>query len=202
MATPSSVLAWRIPGLGEPGGLPSMGSHRVGHDWSDLAAAADSWTMFCVSLYMCVCILCAYVCVFSTCCLSWSPPPPSPWIVYCGHFPLWFFFKCLSEVSEVAQSCLTLCDPMDYSLPACSVHGIFQARVPEWYISFSRGSSQPWDWTPVFHIADRRFTAWATTKLWVPFSNSFCSFVNKMRVITLKDPNHVFYSLLLEFELK
>ena len=40
MATHSSVLAWRIPGMGEPGGLPSMGSHRVGHDWSDLAAAA------------------------------------------------------------------------------------------------------------------------------------------------------------------
>ena len=36
MATHSSVLAWRIPGTGEPGGLPSMGSHRVGHDWSDL----------------------------------------------------------------------------------------------------------------------------------------------------------------------
>ena len=36
----SSVLAWRIPGTGEPSGLPSMGSHRVGHDWSDLAAAA------------------------------------------------------------------------------------------------------------------------------------------------------------------
>ena len=40
MATHSSVLAWRIPGMGEPGGLPSMGLHRVGHDWSDLAAAA------------------------------------------------------------------------------------------------------------------------------------------------------------------
>ena len=40
MATQSSVLAWRIPGTGEPGGLPSVGSHRVGHDWSDLAAAA------------------------------------------------------------------------------------------------------------------------------------------------------------------
>ena len=39
MATHSSVLAWRIPGTGEPGGLPSMGSHGVGHDWSDLAAA-------------------------------------------------------------------------------------------------------------------------------------------------------------------
>ena len=40
MATHSSVLALRIPGTGEPGGLPSRGSHRVGHDWSDLAAAA------------------------------------------------------------------------------------------------------------------------------------------------------------------
>ena len=39
MATHSSVLAWRIPGTGEPGGLPSMGSCRVGHDWSDLAVA-------------------------------------------------------------------------------------------------------------------------------------------------------------------
>ena len=40
MATHASVLAWRIPGTGEPGGLPSLGSHRVGHDWSDLAAVA------------------------------------------------------------------------------------------------------------------------------------------------------------------
>jgi len=39
MATQSSILAWRVPGMGEPGGLPSMGSHRVRHDWSDLAAA-------------------------------------------------------------------------------------------------------------------------------------------------------------------
>ena len=44
MATHSSVLAWRIPGKGEPGGLPSMESHRVGHDWSDLAAAAAAYS--------------------------------------------------------------------------------------------------------------------------------------------------------------
>ena len=42
MATHSSVLAWRIPGKGEPGGLLSVGLHRVGHDWSDLAAAWSS----------------------------------------------------------------------------------------------------------------------------------------------------------------
>ena len=44
MATHSSVLAWRIPGMGEPGGLTSMGSHRVGHNRSDLAAAV--WFSF------------------------------------------------------------------------------------------------------------------------------------------------------------
>ena len=44
MATHSSVLAWRIPGTGEPGGLPSVGSHRVGHDRSDLEAAAATTT--------------------------------------------------------------------------------------------------------------------------------------------------------------
>ena len=43
MATHSSTLAWRIPGTGEPGGLPSLGSHRVGQDWSDLAAAAAAY---------------------------------------------------------------------------------------------------------------------------------------------------------------
>ena len=43
METHSSVLAWRIPGAGEPGGLPSVGLHRVGHNWSDLAAARLPW---------------------------------------------------------------------------------------------------------------------------------------------------------------
>ena len=50
MATHSSVLAWRIPGTGEPGGLPSMGSHRVGHDWSDLAVTAAALLYLLVSL--------------------------------------------------------------------------------------------------------------------------------------------------------
>ena len=46
MAAHSIVLAWGIPGTGEPGGLPSMGSHRVGHNWSDLAAAAAICTLY------------------------------------------------------------------------------------------------------------------------------------------------------------
>ena len=52
MATHSSVLAWRIPGTGEPGGLPSMRSHRVGHDWSDLAAAAAAGTSLLCVVYL------------------------------------------------------------------------------------------------------------------------------------------------------
>ena len=65
--------------------------------------------------------------------------------------------------NEVTQSCLTLCDPMDCSLPGSSVHGIFQARVLECIaISFSRGSSGPRNWTRVSCIAGRRLTVWAT----------------------------------------
>ena len=65
--------------------------------------------------------------------------------------------------SEVAQLCLIPCDPMDCNFPGFSVHGIFQARVPERVvISFSRGSSPPRDWTQVSLIAGRRLTVWAT----------------------------------------
>ena len=64
---------------------------------------------------------------------------------------------------EVAQSCLTLCDPMDCSLPGSSIRGILQARILEWVtISFSRGSSQPRDRTQVSLTAGRRFNLWAT----------------------------------------
>ena len=64
--------------------------------------------------------------------------------------------------SEVGQLCLTLCDPMNYSLPRSSVHGIFQARILEWVaISFSRGSSQPRHQTRVFSIVGRCFIIWA-----------------------------------------
>ena len=65
---------------------------------------------------------------------------------------------------KVAQSCPTLCDPLDCSLSRFSIHGIFQARVLEWVaISFSWGSSRPRDWPWVSHIVSRRFTIWATS---------------------------------------
>ena len=83
MAIHSSVLAWRIPGMAEPSGLPSMGSHRVGHDWSDLAAAACSFcTPFMENFYHklvfnCVrnffCIYWDYtVFIVSVCCGVWN----------------------------------------------------------------------------------------------------------------------------------
>ena len=60
--------------------------------------------------------------------------------------------------SEVAQSCPTLCHPVDCALPGSSVHGILQARILEWVaISFSRGSSRPRDRTQFSHIEGRRF---------------------------------------------
>ena len=67
--------------------------------------------------------------------------------------------------SEVAQSCPTLWDSVDCSLPGSSVHGILQARILEWVaISFSRGSSPPRDQTQVSRVVGRCFTLWATRK--------------------------------------
>ena len=68
--------------------------------------------------------------------------------------------------SEVAQSCLILCDPKDCRPPCPSIHGIFQPRVLDWVsISFCRGSSQPRDWTQVSLIVGRCFTIWAAREV-------------------------------------
>ena len=72
----------------------------------------------------------------------------------------------MKSESEVAQSCPSLCDPIDCSLPGSTIHGIFQARILEWVgISFSRRSSRPRDWTWVSRIVGRRFTIWATREV-------------------------------------
>ena len=80
MAAHSSVLAWRIPGVGEPGGLPSMGSHRVGHAWSDLAAAA---AMICDAdhLYTCLLVICML-------CKKNLFKPSAHFLI--GWFPFWY----------------------------------------------------------------------------------------------------------------
>ena len=75
-------------------------------------------------------------------------------------------------VSEVAQSCPTLCNMMDGSPPGSSVHGILQARILEWVaISFFKGPSRHRDRTQVSHIGDRHFNLWATREANV-YSNS------------------------------
>ena len=71
----------------------------------------------------------------------------------------------------VSQSCPTLCDPMNCSPPVCSVHEVLQARILEWVaIPFSRGSSQPRDWTWVSCISCRFFTLWTIRKdCWISY---------------------------------
>ena len=107
------------------------------------------------------------------CVLVWLPTAPS---FGCLRLCLWASaalstcsWKCqgislLSSLKvKVTQSCLTLCNPMDCSPPGSSVHGILQAKVLEWVaILFSRGSSQPGDWTQVSCTVGRFFTIWAT----------------------------------------
>ena len=92
-------------------------------------------------------------------------PPSSGNVGLCLYFPsavntghLWKIVKVF-----VAQSCPTLCNPMDCNPPGSSVHGILQARILEWVaIPFSRGFSWPRDQTPVSSIAGRFVTIWAT----------------------------------------
>ena len=78
-------------------------------------------------------------------------------VIYLSMFPEFAGHPADIE-SEVAQSCLTLCDPVDCSLSGFSVHGILQARILEWVaISFSRGSSRPRDQTWVSCTAGRLY---------------------------------------------
>ena len=166
MATHSSVLAWRIPGMGEPGGLLSMGLQRVGHDWRDLAAAAASfgekramgaregdrkkveWSE----------------------CITKSKNKFVSVKCTCEQGLRYKVCKCIFAVKwkvkvKVAQPCLTLCDPTDYT-----VHGILQARILEWVaVPFSRGSFQPRDRTQVSHLAGRFFTSWTTREVLFSF---------------------------------
>ena len=110
------------------------------------------------------------LCYLLPSCKSYPPVYNSSWNTISPWFHFFIsvitFVKIISmrllylseSESEVAQSCLILCDPMDCSLPGFSIPGILQARILEWVtISFSRGSSRPRDWTRVSRIGGRRF---------------------------------------------
>ena len=84
----------------------------------------------------------------------------------CLHYIRVFFLWKWKSESEFAQSCPTLCDPVDCSPPGSSVHGILQARVLVWVaILFSRGSSRPREQTWVSCTAGRFFTVWTTREV-------------------------------------
>ena len=105
----SSVLAWRIPGTGEPGRLSSMGSHRVGHDWSDLGAAAAAALL--VRSYHSFSVLCSIpFCQYTTTDLS------IPSLMDVGLFPVWgYYYEC------VFWTCLY--EPVFWWAYVCSISG-------------------------------------------------------------------------------
>ena len=156
MATHSSILAWRILWTEEPGGLQSMGSQRLRHDWVTntvyrvnlrLSSYLSHKSIFILkNIYKCNANIIPNKINTTSLLLS-------------NTWPL-FKFKGCGCMCLHTQSCLTLCSPMYWSLPGSSVHEISQARILEWVaISFCRGSSQPRDQTLVSALASRFFTA-------------------------------------------
>ena len=158
MATHSSALAWRIPGTAESGGLPSMGSHRVGHDWSDLAVAValllQMTLHFKITLYSNFSFFkTGNVFKVSRNCDNVFPcsllPPPKKLIILILFGKSSRTYGLVSSEVKVSQLCLTLCNPIDYT-----VLGILQARILEWVaIPFSWGSFWPRNRTGVSCIA-------------------------------------------------
>ena len=151
MATHSSVLAWRLPGTEEPGGLPSMGLHRVGHDWSDLAAAATSvFGWFLAENALC--------CPTATQLGYWILCPVST--------------TAAAAAAKSRQSCPTLCNSIDSSPTGSTVPGILQARTLEWVaISFSNA----WKWKVKVKLLSRvqLFAAPSTAAYQAPPSMEF-----------------------------
>ena len=156
----------------KPCRLQSMGSHRVGHDCSDLAAAAVEYCNLLCPFYIST-TLTASLCrrtefkasLFHFKDPGWFGPSGFSQLLHVGSrtsLKLWFvkdichwgllrkghngwLVKLHLLLLLVTQSCLTLCDPMDCSLPGFSVHGILQPRILEWVaISFPRSNFILW----------------------------------------------------------
>ena len=109
-------------------------------------------------------------------------------LVYIILLPWHYDYMLLWSEMLVAQSCPSLCDPMDCSPIGSSAHGILQTRILEWVpISFSRGYSQPRDWTQVSRIVDRLFTIWV--KLGNPYIK--CIVLNMPQCILVYPSNKI-----------
>ena len=189
MTTQCSVLTWETSWTEETGGLQSMGSQRVGHNWetkqqqqsvvraavpldilrenlilpSSIWSLGSSWlwphhSCLCIWLHM-EFLLCVCVCVKSPPALSYKDtsdgiqdPAWQSRVRMIIHHKILSNTECVHAKS--LQSCLTLWDPMDYSTPSFSVHGIHQARILEWVaMPSSRGSPRPRGWTCGFCMA-------------------------------------------------
>ena len=191
MATPSSILAWRIPiGKFDYGqlrhkeacpiracmvswtwtGSRSKVCHRRQGAWPGVRFRMLMGTLGILhtAAFHSPNFCCSWVCVPGR--TPWAPR--ACWGLLSNHLgrlsllitPSLNGSKVKVKVL-VAQSCLTFCDPMDCGPPGSSVHGILQVRILEWVaISFSRGSSWPRDQTQVFCIAGSFFIIWDTRK--------------------------------------
>ena len=142
MATHSSILAWKIPQRKEPDRLQSMGSQRVRHDWVTSLHFHHLW----VTVHLRDLNLANERATRNTFLLCWTTE--TWWLILCVAWCC--VVKLLSRVWFFAS-------------PGSSVHGILQARILEWVaVPFSRGSSQPRDWTQGSCTAGKFFTNWAT----------------------------------------
>ena len=170
MAPHSSTLAWRIPWTVEPGGLQSMGSQRVGCDWAtnthvrikENHAWTNEDTMFWSETHghlrpekkgRKVC--------------GWGKSPCGQHLTRKnqGHIetPYQGMFSCCLRCAKLLSHGRLFATPWTVAHQTALSVGILQARILEWVpISYSRGSSQPRDWTQVSRIAGGFFTSWAT----------------------------------------
>jgi len=166
--THSSILACRIPWTGAWWAIHSMGLQRIKYNWAaNVVTFLSPGGTFPNAHHRLLIVSYSF---------WWSCWHFFFWVLKYWRIMLWRRVKW----SEVAQLYLTLCDPLDCSLPGSSIHGSFQARVLEWVaIAFSRGSSLPMDRTRVLHIIGRRFTIWATREAlywrvtWIKVNISF-----------------------------
>ena len=153
MATHSSVLAWRISGMGEPGRLPSLGSHRVGHDWSNLAAyllTIASFYHHCLSsAFSKASKLSLFISMLESKDIE-KPEPENKVFILCLYHPGW-----PPQEAERADSCMTLAVPSvcprewEVSLAGALLHRPRHGQHPRWFLKMARlchTSITQWPW--------------------------------------------------------
>ena len=144
MATHSSVFAWRIPGMGAPGGLPSMGSHRVGHDWSNLAAAAAAAAM----VYT---FLSSMKWWHAACTKTGEPSGLPRSLSFNRSSPTYHFFQ-IPPPARIKASAL-----------AC-----YRAQISLHYPNQKPGSTFPWLFSPFLYLISLQVLYWAPKSILNP----------------------------------